>query len=179
MSASRTVALLSALSLVVVTHASDNGRARTPPMGWRDWNQFQCNIDQGMMEATFKALTDRSRNVGGKPTSLADLGYTDAGLDDCWQLCGSYGSENYTYHDSNGRPQVDTSKFPDLKAMTDAGHALNLTVGFYSNNCRCRDHCDSPVCFAGDVNATLAWGFDSIKLDGCGAEEDVCFAHMH
>lgn len=29
------------------------------------------------------------------------------------------------------------------------------------------------MCFAADVNATLALGFDSVKLDGCGAEEDV------
>ena len=41
------------------------------------------------------------------------------------------------------------------------------------NNCDCHDHCDSVECFAGDVNATLAFGFDSIKLDGCGKEEDV------
>ena len=107
--------------------------------------------------------------------------------------------------------------------MTDYGHSLNLTVGWYHNNCRyaysnaalptrtaatacaysvhtlpairttltrcvpfpvltrsaiflgnrCHDHCTSPVCFAADVNATLALGFDSVKLDGCGAEEDV------
>jgi len=36
----------------------------------------------------------------------------------------------------------------------------------YGNNCRCADHCWSTQCFAGDVNATLSYGFDSIKLDG-------------
>jgi len=35
------------------------------------------------------AMVDRSRTVNGKPTSLADLGYSDVGLDDAWQLCGA------------------------------------------------------------------------------------------
>ena len=46
---------------------------------WRDWNQYQGNINQQIMEATMDALVDRSRLVNGVPTSLADLGYTDAG----------------------------------------------------------------------------------------------------
>ena len=57
--------------------------------------------------------------------------------------------------------------------MTDVAHSLNLTAGWYGNNCDCKDHCSDVECFAGDVNATLAFGFDSIKLDGCGIEEDV------
>ena len=62
-------------------------------------------------------------------------------------------------------PQViDTAKFPSMKAMTDLAHSLNLTAGWYGNNCDCHDHCSSIECFAGDVNATLAFGFDSIKL---------------
>ena len=36
-------------------------------------------------------IASRSRNVNGVPTSLKDLGYTDVGLDDFWQECGSYG----------------------------------------------------------------------------------------
>ena len=87
---------------------------------------------------------------------------------------------------------MDEAKFPDMKAMTDVAHSLNLTAGWYGNNCDCKDHCSDVECFAGDVNATLAFGFvsaaallvqqstntlilvqDSIKLDGCGIEEDV------
>jgi hypothetical protein len=57
-----------------------------------------------------------------------------------------------------------------MRAMTDLAHSLDppLTVGWYGNNCDCHDHCSSIECFAGDVNATLAYGYDSIKLDGCG-----------
>lgn len=97
----------------------------------RDWNQYQGNINQELMELAFKGLADTTLGtVNGKPTSLAQLGYNDAGLDDVWQKCGSYGPENYTYHDANGNPMVDESKFPDMKKMTDLAHSLGLTAGW-------------------------------------------------
>jgi alpha-galactosidase len=95
-------------------------------------------VKQADIQATIDALVDRSRLVNGKPTSLADVGYTDAGIDDCWQKCGSYGPKKYTYHDENGNPVVDTTLFPDLKSLTAYGHARNLTVGWYGNNCHVR-----------------------------------------
>lgn len=84
--------------------------------------------------------------------------------DDCWQKCGSYGPNNYTYHDENGAPVVDLDKFPDMKGMVDHAHSLNLTAGFYSNNCACADHCTDINCFTQDVKAITAWGFDSVKV---------------
>ena len=121
--------------------ADDNGLGRTPPMGWRSWNFYQCNINQHIMESSFRLLADRSRLVDGIPTSLVDLGYVDAGLDDCWQLCGQYGSLNYTYHNSSGWPQVNFSRFPSMAGMVDVAHSFGLRAGFYSNNCKCKDHC--------------------------------------
>jgi alpha-galactosidase len=41
------------------------------------------------------------------------------------------------------------------------------------NNCACADHCTELKCFVGDVNAVIAWGFDSVKLDGCGRQENI------
>jgi hypothetical protein len=35
------------MSLALVVLAEDNGLAVTPPMGWRNWNQYQCAISQG------------------------------------------------------------------------------------------------------------------------------------
>ena len=93
--------------------------------------------------------------------------------DDCWQKCGHYGPNNYTYHDANGAPVVDTDKFPDMGAMVQHAHSLGLTAGFYSNNCACSDHCTDISCFAEDVKAILGWGFNSVKLDGCGKQENV------
>jgi hypothetical protein len=88
--------------------------------------------------------------------------------DDCWQECGSHGAEGWTYHNELGRPVIDQEKFPNMRSMTSLGHSLNLTVGWYHNNCRCHDHCTNPICFAADVNATLALGFDSVKVCSAG-----------
>jgi alpha-galactosidase len=41
------------------------------------------------------------------------------------------------------------------------------------NNCACADHCTDLKCFVGDVNAVIAWGFDGVKLDGCGRQENI------
>jgi hypothetical protein len=95
--------------------------------------------------------------------SLPPATYLYIRSDDCWQLCGNYGPENNTYHDEHGAPVIDTSKFPDMATWVDAAHKKDLTAGWYHNNCRCSDHCTSPVCFAADVNATIALGFDSVR----------------
>ncbi len=40
-----------------------------------------------------------------------------------------------TWHNqSDGRPMIDTLKFPDLKGLVAYGHSLALQVGFYLNN---------------------------------------------
>lgn len=89
-------------------------------------------------------MVSKDRSVDGVPTSLCDLGYCDVGLDDNWQLCGAYGTHNYTYHDADtGAPVVNAARFPNLTAMVDYAHALNLTAGWYGNNCVCKDHCGS------------------------------------
>ena len=64
--------LVLGLLLCTVTDASDNGRALTPPLGWRSWNQYQARINQATMEASFRALAQPRK--GG--VALADLGYT-------------------------------------------------------------------------------------------------------
>jgi alpha-galactosidase len=115
-------------------------------------------------------MVSRKRTVNGVPTSLLDLGYSDVGLDDAWQLCGQYGPDKNTYHDETGKPVVDSNLFPDFKEMTDYAHSLSLTAGWYGNNCICEDHCKSDECYQEDVNALVAFGFDSVKLDGCGKE---------
>ena len=151
----------------------ENGLARTPPMGWRSWNLYGDDVSQEMMKSQMDGLTKRNRIIGGKPTSLADLGYRDVGLDDAWQMCGSYGPNEYTFHDVHGKPMVNLTRFPDLKTLTDYGHDLNLTVGWYGNNCICEDHCVTHSCYEEDVSALLEFGFDSYKIDGCGKQLDL------
>ena len=57
--------------------------------------------------------------------------------------------------------------------MTDYAHSLGLTAGWYHNNCICKDHCASDDCYQNDVNAIVGYGFDSVKLDGCGKQLDL------
>lgn len=181
--------MLSSLLALGATGPAANGRAKSPPQGWRHWNQWNGAISQDIIEGNVRALADRSHEILGLGyASLADVGYNDAGIDDGWQRCGSYGPEKYSYHSATGDPVVDTGKFPDLKRLTTLAHSLNLTVGWYGNACGCAaqpypqccsDHCDTLECFAGDVNATVSLGFDSYKLDGCGAQRDIeLWAHM-
>jgi len=169
------VALTSFVARVV---AIDNGLGVTPPRGWRSWNQFDTNIHQDLIEAQYAAMVSRRRVVNGVPTSLLDLGYASAGIDDGWQKCNA-GVGGVGFHDANGYPIVDTSKFPDMKAMTAKARSLNLTAGWYANNCMCKETrpaCalnSSDACFQGDVAATLDYGFGSLKIDSCGNERNM------
>ncbi|KAL7549780.1 hypothetical protein ACHAWF_017096, partial [Thalassiosira exigua] len=168
-----------ALTWARVATANDNGLALSPPMGWRSWNQYGPNVSQALLMSVMDGMADRSRlDQSGTPTSLRDLGYKDVGLDDGWQHCNaSAAAPGMHYHDAEGRPIVDETKFPDLKSMTDYAHALNLTAGFYGNNCICSDHCrnetECGMQTKADVKSFLEWGFDSWKLDGCGGQKDL------
>eukprot|EP00038_Savillea_parva_P009236 m.182183 g.182183 ORF g.182183 m.182183 type:complete len:444 (+) comp15463_c0_seq1:267-1598(+) len=171
-SASTLVATL----LVASTTAIDNGIGwDSPPMGWRSWNQFQCNINQSLIEAQYEAMVMPHKRFGPNAgtTTLLDLGYKSAGIDDCWQKCGS-GPDGKGFHDASGYPQVDTDLFPDMKAMTTKAKSLGIHPGWYGNNCHCADRtCCDRKCFEGDVKATLDYGFTSIKLDGCGCVKNI------
>jgi len=161
------------LCSVAVVVAIDNGLGVKPPMGWRSWNLYGANVNQDLIEGIMKGMTSKTRLVDGLPTSLLELGYKTVGLDDNWQLCGKYGPNEDTYHDSNGNPVINLNRFHDLKAMTDYAHGLGMKAGWYGNNCICKDHCSSDACYAGDINALIAFGFDAVKLDGCGAQRDL------
>ena len=85
------------------------------------------------------AMVSRNRTVQGKPTSLADLGYLNCGLDDNWQQCGA--GVGGSFHDAQGNPIINKDRFPDMRGMTDYAHSLGLTTGFYDNNCICAGLC--------------------------------------
>lgn len=170
---------LASCVLLYVASAIDNGIGVTPPRGWRSWNQFDTNIRQNLIEAQYAALASRSRHVDGVPTSLLDLGYSSAGIDDGWQKCNS-GPGGVGFHDAKGRPIVDTAKFPNMSAMTANARSLGITPGWYVNNCMCKETrpaCalvnSTDSCFDGDVQATLEYGFGSVKIDSCGNQRNM------
>ena len=72
---------------------------------------------------------------------------------------------------SRGHARGRLTRAPHLNPL-----ALRLSFSsflFPLDNCICSDHCSTPECYQGDVDATLDYGFDSIKLDGCGAQRDL------
>lgn len=168
---------LGLLALVGPAVAIDNGLGLTPPLGWRSWNLFGPNVNQALLERIMDGIVSRKRMVDGKPTSLCDLGYCDVGLDDAWQACGE-GTNGYHYHTGGSgnsyHSVINTTRFPDMKAMTDKAHSLGLTAGWYHNNCICGESKDSPQeVYEGDVAALANFGFDAVKLDGCGTQRDL------
>jgi len=120
------------------------------------------------------------RDSNGLPSkdgvSYADLGFDDLGLDDNWQACN--GGFNGSFHDAEGNPLINKVRFPNMAEMVAHIHDLNLKAGFYLNNCICPEKSATlwnPVekHYEGDVTATTAFGFDSVKLDGCSAFMDL------
>jgi alpha-galactosidase len=106
--------------------------------------------------------------------SLASFGYKDVGLDDAWQQCGA--GVNKSFHNALGDPIVNKQRFPDMKGMVAHAHRLGLTAGWYGNNCICSEHslkAMEDLVYEGDVASTVNYGFDGIKLDGCGEFRDL------
>ena len=164
-------AALTLLACAAGAQAIDNGYGLLPPMGWRSWNCYEGNVNQTVMEAVMDKMAARTRMVDGTLTSLKDLGFVSVGLDDAWQACGT--GVNGTFHDAEGRPLINETKFPDMGGMVKHGHSLDLRVGWYMNNCICREHlCTDPVYIMKHMEqsakALADFEFDGVKLDGCG-----------
>ena len=150
-----------------------NGKARRPPLGWRSWNAFGNKINQSTMVAAMDALVASNRTIGGKAgqSLCKDVGFCSAGLDEGWEACGV--GVNHTQHDAQGRPTVNTTRFPSMRAMVDHGHSLGLEVGFYENGCKCAEKIDNPVNYRGDIESLQEYGFDGVKMDDCGAQKNM------
>ena len=137
--------------LIVSASASDNGLARTPPMGWNSWNKFHYDIN----ETIIKKVADSFISKG-----LKDAGYTYIVIDDAWQAG----------RDKNGKVLADKVKFPSgIKALADYIHSKGLKFGIYTD-------CGDKTCggYEGSLNheesdaKTYAeWGVDYLKEDWC------------
>ena len=63
--------------LIALASAADDGVAITPPMGWRDWNEYGGDINQEIMISTMIAM---AAPFPGTNISLKSLGFKDVGL---------------------------------------------------------------------------------------------------
>ena len=155
--------------------ALDNGVARTPPMGWNDWNTFGCNINETVIRQTADALV---------ANGMRDLGYRYVVVDDCWF------NPN---RDSAGNLQGDPSRFPSgMRALGDYLHARGLLFGIYQVPAAetCAQFFNSYPGATGslgheaqDARQFAAWGVDFLKYDWCSPngtinDQVAAFARM-
>lgn len=159
--------------------AGDNGLALTPPLSWRSWNAWGWRIDDATMRTAAAGLVDSSRPIRGLPagSSLLTLGFNSVGMDEGWAVCAPKpgfppGGSKFHRQNADGSysPVVNTTIFPDIGALVSDIHAMGLKVGWYLNPCF--SYCwgqenIGDLADAGDVAALTAYGFDSVKLDGC------------
>ncbi len=143
----------------------------TPPMGWNSWNCWAGNVSQAKVVAAARAMVDRG---------LINYGWTYVNVDDTWQDVRG-GAHNAI---------MGNKKFPDMKGMCDAIHAMGLKVGIYStpwitSYARCcggssenekglwdkslaggQSHKLGQHTFdAQDATQWAEWGFDYLKYD--------------
>ena len=133
--------------------ALDNGLARTPQMGWNDWNSFGCNVNENLVRQTADAMVS---------SGMAAAGYTYVNIDDCW----STKSRN-----ANGDLVADPQKFPNgIKALADYVHSKGLKLGIYSSagTTTCAGYPASLGYERRDAALWASWGIDYLKYDNCG-----------
>ncbi|WP_078864062.1 alpha-galactosidase [Streptomyces sp. AcH 505] len=132
--------------------ALDNGLAKTPPMGWNDWNAFGCDVTQQLVEQTADYLVS---------SGLKDAGYSYVNIDDCWMT--------HT-RDAQGALVPDPVKFPGGISGTAAYvHGKGLKLGIYESagTATCAGYPGSLNHEQQDANSFAAWGVDYLKYDNC------------
>ncbi|MFC4537098.1 glycoside hydrolase family 27 protein [Sphaerisporangium dianthi] len=133
--------------------ALENGLARTPQMGWNDWNSFYCNVNETLIRQSADAMVS---------SGMAAAGYTYVNIDDCWSTM----SRN-----SSGNLVPDPQKFPSgMKALADYVHSKGLKLGIYSSagTTTCAGYPASLGHEQQDANLWASWGIDYLKYDNCG-----------
>ncbi|MGC9670748.1 glycoside hydrolase family 27 protein [Planosporangium sp. 12N6] len=137
--------------------ALENGLARTPPMGFNNWNSTGCRSD--FNEAMIKGIADLFVSKG-----LRDAGYRYVNIDDCWAE---------PARDPDGNLVPDRTRFPNgIKAVADYVHGKGLKFGIYTS--AGTKTCNGTGGFPGglghekqDAALFASWGVDYLKYDNC------------
>jgi alpha-galactosidase len=135
-----------------VAGALDNGLARTPPMGFNDWNAFGCNVSEQLIKQTADVFVS---------SGLKDAGYNYVNIDDCWMTHS---------RDAGGRLVPDPAKFPDgIAGTADYVHSLGLKLGIYEDagTATCAGYPGSLGHEQVDAQTFAEWGVDYLKYDNC------------
>ncbi|RSO35177.1 alpha-galactosidase [Streptomyces sp. WAC 06725] len=132
-----------------------DGLARTPPMGFNNWNSTHCGAD--FNEAMIKGIADLFVEKG-----LKAAGYEYVNLDDCWAQ---------KDRDANGKLVPDTTRFPNgIKAVADYVHSKGLKLGIYTSAGTTTCARAMPGALGheySDARQFADWGVDYLKYDNC------------
>lgn len=136
--------------------ALDNGLARTPPMGFNDWNAFGCNVNERLIERSADAMIS---------SGMAAAGYRYVNIDDCWLK---------KARDAAGRLVPDPHKFPHgIAGVAAYVHARGLKLGIYEDAgaATCGGFPGSYGHDRQDARTFASWGVDYLKLDWCNTDD--------
>jgi len=154
--------LLVLLAIVVAVNSLDNGLAKTPPMGWLQWERYRCIIDcdtypkQCVSDGLFRRTADIMEADG-----YLKAGYNYVNIDDCWP-------EHARTED--GTLVADKKRFPNgIKELADYVHDKGLKLGIYTDfgTLTCGGYPGSIFHMQKDANTFADWGIDMLKVDGC------------
>lgn len=144
------------------SNALDNGLARTPPMGWLQWERFRCITDcetypnDCVSEKLFRRTADRLVSDG-----YLKAGYRSVNIDDCWPEM---------ERDSSGNLVPDKKRFPSgMDKLSDYIHGKGLELGIYTDfgTKTCGGYPASIFHMEKDTKLFAKWNIDMIKVDGC------------
>lgn len=157
---------------VVPVFTWNNGLAKLPPMGWMSWTKYACNLDctnfpHGCIdERLYREMIDNIVDQG-----YSKLGYNYVNIDDCWS--------ELTRDNRTKRLVPDKKRFPNgILTLSKYAHSRGIKFGIYSD-------VGTKTCggYPGvrgengedytklDAQTFAEWEIDSLKLDGCYAQE--------
>jgi alpha-galactosidase len=139
------------LAIAPIGAVPPNGLAKTPPMGWNSWNNFQGRVSDQVVREIAATMVKNG---------MKDAGYIYINIDDTWEGT----------RDDRGNIRAN-EKFPDMKALADYVHGLGLKLGIYSSPGpkTCAGYEGSYQHEEQDAKTYAIWGIDYLKYDWCSA----------
>ncbi|XP_057667713.1 alpha-N-acetylgalactosaminidase-like isoform X2 [Diorhabda carinulata] len=160
-----TIKKLVVLLVPMIVDCLDNGLARTPPMGWMQWERFRCLTDceaypdECISDKLFRTMADYMVSDG-----YLEAGYEYIMIDDCWTS---------KERDNNGRLLPDPDRFPyGIKNLSDYIHSKGLKFGIYADygTETCAGYPGSIDHLKTDADTFAEWEVDYLKFDGCNSD---------
>jgi alpha-galactosidase len=154
--------LATAVMLVTLPVSSAQASLTTTPVPYMGWNPYYASLG-GSNEATFEAVANSLISTG-----LQNAGYRIFWLDFGW----ASGAR-----DSSGQLVVDSTKWPDgMLGFTNWLHQHGFLAGIYTDagpsGCSGQG-VGSYGHYQQDADTFAAWGFDAVKVDFCGAGQQL------